>query len=95
MRMFVVSVSALFLLVGANAPVLAAAAPALAKNPVHVQAHALVEKTHGWKRRYYRPRVYGYSRRPHHYRRWYRPRVYGYRYRPYRHRHWKWRRRGW
>lgn len=95
MRMFVVSVSALFLLVSANAPVWAAAAPALAKNPVHVQAPALFEKTHGWKRRYYRPRVYGYSRRPHHYRRWYRPRVYGYRYRPYRHRHWKWRRRGW
>ena len=95
MRMFVVSVAALFLLVGAYSPVSAAAVPALAKNLAYGQANALVEKTHGWKRRYYRPRVYGYYHRPHHYRRWYRPRVYGYRYRPYRYRHWKWRRRWW
>jgi len=95
MRMFVASVAALFLLVGAYSPVSAAAAPGLAKNSAHGHAHTLVEKTHGWKRRYYRPRVYGYRYRPHHYRRSYRPRVYGYRYRPYRHGHWKGRRRWW
>ena len=64
MRMFLVSVAALFLLAGAYSPASAAAAPALAKKPVNGQAHSLVEKAHGWKRRYYRPRVYGYYYRP-------------------------------
>ena len=101
MRVFLVSAAALFLLFGAYSPASAAAAPALAKKPVYGQAHALVEKAHGWKRRYYRPRVYGYYYRPYRYRRWrwrrryYRPRVYGYYYRPYRYRRWRWRRRRW
>ena len=101
MRVFLVSAAALFLLVSAYSPVSAAAAPALAKQPVYGQAHALVEKAgwrhRRWRRRYYRPRVYGYRYRPYRYRRrrYYRPRVYGYRYRPYRYRRRRWRRRRW
>jgi hypothetical protein len=101
MRLFVVSLAALFVLVGAQLPASAAAAPALVKKPAFGQTHALVEKAHGWKGRWYRPRVYGYRYRPHYYKRskwrrgWYRPRVYGYRYRPYHHKRGKWRRRWW
>jgi len=99
MRMFLVSAVALFLLAGAYSPASAAAAPALAKKPVYGQAHALVEKAgwrhRRWRRRYYRPRVYGYYYRPRVYRYYYRPRVYGYYYRPYRYRRWRWRRRRW
>ena len=106
MRMFLISISAaaLFLLVGIYSQVSAAgAAPALANKPVYGQSHALVEKAgwrhRRWRRRWYRPRVYGYYYRPYRYRRWrrryYRPRVYGYYYRPYRYRRWRWRRRWW
>ena len=106
MRLFLISAAALFVLFGAYSPASAAAGQALAKKPVYGQAHALVEKA-GWRkrrwrwRRWYRPRVYGYYRRPYRYRRWrwrrryYRPRVYGYYYRPYRYRRWRWRRRWW
>ena len=100
MRMFLVSAAALFVLFGAYSPASAAAAPALAKQPVYGQAHALVEKA-GWRRRrwrrgWYGPRVYGYRyRRRRGGRRYYRPRVYGYYYRPYRYRRWRWRRRRW
>ena len=100
MRIFLVSAAALFVLFGAYTPASAAAAPALAKNPVYNQAHALVEKA-GWRRRrwrrgWYGPRVYGYRyRRRRWSRRYYRPRVYGYYYRPYRYRRWRWRRRRW
>lgn len=100
MRVFLVSAAALFVLFGAYSPASAAAAPALAKNPVYGQAHALVEKAgwrkRRWRRRWYRPRVYGYYYRPRWRRRYYyRPRVYGYYYRPYRYRRWRWRRRRW
>jgi len=82
MRVFLVSAAALFVLFGAYTPASAAAAPALAKNPVYSQAHALVEKA-GWRRRRWR-------------RGWYGPRVYGYRYRrPWRYRRWRYRGRRW
>ena len=72
MRIFLVSAAALFVLFGAYSPASAAAGPALAKKAAYGQAQALVEKAHGWKwrRRYYRPRVYGYYYRPYRYRRW-------------------------
>jgi hypothetical protein len=100
MRVFLVSAAALFVLFGAYSPASAAAAPALAKNPVYSQAHALVEKAgwrhRRWRRRWYGPRVYGYRyRRRRWRRRWYGPRVYGYYRRPYRYRRWRWRRRRW
>ncbi len=76
MRVFLISAAALFVLFGAYSPASAAAGPALAKKPVYGQAHALVEKAGWrhrrwrWRRRYYRPRVYGYYYRPYRYRRW-------------------------
>jgi hypothetical protein len=102
MRIFLVSAAALFVVFGAYTPASAAAAPALAKNPVYSQAHALVEKA-GWRRRrwrrgWYGPRVYGYRYRRRRWRRrgWYGPRVYGYSYRrPWRYRRWRFRRRRW
>ncbi|MGI9403786.1 MAG: hypothetical protein ACR2OF_04660 [Hyphomicrobium sp.] len=99
MRMFLVPAAALFVLFGAYSPASAAAAPALAKQPVYGQAHALVEKAgwrhrrwrRRWRRGWYGPRVYGYRYRRRRWRRgWYGPRVYGYRYRRRR-----WRRRRW
>jgi len=108
MRVFLISLStlALALLVSTYSQVSAApAVTALAKKPVYGQSHALVEKAgrrhRRWRRRWYRPRVYGYYYSPYRYRRWrwrrryYRPRVYGYYYRPYRYRRWRWRRRRW
>jgi hypothetical protein len=100
MRIFLVSAAALFVVFGAYTPASAAAAPALAKNPVYSQAQALVEKA-GWRRRrwrrgWYGPRVYGYRYRRRRLRRgWYGPRVYGYYNRPYRYRRWRYRRRRW
>ncbi len=100
MRIFLVSAAALFVVFGAYTPASAAAAPALAKNPVYSQAHALVEKA-GWRRRrwrrgWYGPRVYGYRYRRRRWRRGsYGPRVYGYYRRPYRYRRWRYRRRRW
>lgn len=95
MRAFLVSAATLLLLVGANSPVSAAAAPALAKKPIYGQAHALVEKARWKHRRWYGPRIYGYRRwygpRKYGFRRWYGPPVYG-SYLPYRYRLWRLRR---
>jgi hypothetical protein len=99
MRAFLVSVAALFLLVNVYSPVSAAATSALAKKAIYGQALTLVEKAgwkrRRWRRRWYGPRVYGYSRwygpRKYGFRRWYGPPVYG-SYLPYRYRRWRLRR---
>ena len=95
MRVLLLSAAALFILASTYSPVSAAAISALAKKPIYVQAHTVLNEA-GWKhRRRYGPRSYGYTRwygpRKYGFRRWYGPPVRG-SYLPYRYRRWGWRR---